>query len=436
MKKIIFKIILVTLMFTFVMSVTIAAEEITLTIMAPDMNWATVLKNVIGPQYERETGVKVITEIFPSIVCHTKIMIEISSGSDSYDIYHTDCIYTGEVMNSGGVIDLEGFMADPNLPKLNLDQLSSLSDAYCYLGDTRYGMVISETTPMFMYRKDLFEKYGIGEVKTWDDFYEAAKKLTLDVDGDGRTDIYGTVINMQEQDGGYSEFIYRLLGFKVFEDNDYILNNDGKPIFNNSKAIKALETLKSIMPFCPPDTLSYGYGEVALGYKQGKIAMVVSWQDQFKEIEDPDFSDVVGLNGYSVLPYFEEDRTFQGSVGGFQLFINKNSKHQEEAYKFFTWLAKGDAYIQMAEGGEPGVASIPYRTDPKMLVNKPYLGPWKDITNAYIIPVRFPEFTEIQRIVYEEVDAYLADRHKTAQEALDAAESRVNSLMESAGYFK
>jgi len=436
MKKIIFGTIILTLIFTFAISVVFAGEKITLKIFSPDMIFAKVLEEVVGPEYEKETGVKVETEIFPYPNCHSKIMIELSSKSNSYDFFVADCPWAGEMMKSGGLLDLNRFMANPKLPKLNLDKLSSFSDQYCMVGDKRYGIVMSENTPELVYRKDLFEKYGIDDIKTWDDFYKAAKKLTLDLDGDGKIDIYGTVINMQEQDGGYSELTYRLMGFKAFEDGKYyILNEEGKPILNNSVTLRALEMLKSIKPYCPPSTLGYGYAEASTAYKLGKIAMIVSWQDQFKGIEDPNFSKVVGKNKYTILPYVEEDRPFQGEVGGFEIFMNKSSKNPEEAYKFLTWLAKGDAYLKFAEAGEPGVASLPFRNDPKMIEAHPYLGPWQNIEAGYILPVRFPEFTEIQRIGWEEISNYLADK-KTAQDALDDAESRVYDLMKMAGYLK
>ena len=49
------------------------------------------------------------------------------------------------------------------------------------------------------YNKDLFEEAGITEVPTtWDELVDVAKKLTLDKDGDGETDQWGMMFEMDD----------------------------------------------------------------------------------------------------------------------------------------------------------------------------------------------------------------------------------------------
>jgi ABC-type glycerol-3-phosphate transport system substrate-binding protein len=416
-------------------SVVVAADKVTLNIFAPDQIVSEALIDTVGPMYEKETGVKVIVDIFPYSSCHEKTIIELTSNSDAYDLFVMDSIWSGEVMQSGKAWDISRFTADPNLPELNLQNFSSYSDAYSTLNGTRYGIPLSENTPILIYRKDLFEKYGIAEIKTWDDFYNAAKKLTLDLDNDGKIDIYGTVMTVQEQDPGYSEWTFRLIGFKPFEDGKFIFNDEHKPIFNNPKGIEALERLKSIMPYCPPDTLAYGHGETGITYKEGKIAMLITWQDVLRQMEDPEFSKVVDKNEYVMIPYTEEDHPYGGIASSWTLVINKASKYPEEAYKFMAWLTEGDAYKKFIEAGEPGVAYLPIRNDPEWIKKMPFLKPWQEFSDAITIPTQYSEFTEVQRIIWEEIVAYLADK-KSAETALGDAESRVYKLMESAGYYK
>src|SRR5690625_3562425 len=61
------------------------------------------------------------------------------------------------------------------------------------------------------YRKDLFEEKGIEIPRSWEELAEAAKKLTIDENGDGKIDVYGMVIplalNMVAQQT-YSQFLY------------------------------------------------------------------------------------------------------------------------------------------------------------------------------------------------------------------------------------
>lgn len=422
-----------SLSFGFVAS---TGAKVTLRIFSGDMIFAKTLATTVAKRYEKEMGVKVIVETFPYSSCHEKTMIELASGSSSYDLFLCDCIWCGEVMGSGCVWNIEGFMADPDLPKLNLENLSRYSDPYNTYQGKRYGLVVSENSPELVYRKDLFEEYGIPyPTKSWDGFQEAAKKLTLDRNGDGRIDVYGAVLLEQEQDAGYSEWTFRLIGFNPFEDGKYIFNNKAEPIFNTPKGIKALKMLRDVMPYCPPDTLAYGYGEACTAYKQGKIATVTTWQDMLKDMEDPQFSEVAGKNGYTMIPYVEFDRPYGGIAGGWNMFINKASRNPKEAYKFMAWMTEGYAYQAFAEEGEPGVTYLPIRNDPKWQEKMPFLKPWQEFPGVITIPCQYPEFTEVQRLIWEEIADYLAGK-KSVEVAVKNAETKVYNLMERAGYYK
>ena len=53
---------------------------------------------------------------------------------------------------------------------------------------------------------------------------------------------------------------------------------------------------------------------------------------------------------------------------------------------------------------------------------------WKDIKNTAYIPVWFEAFTEVQRIIWEEVANSLAGK-KTSEQAMQDAEKRVSDAM-------
>lgn len=426
-------VLVASLSFGFVSSV---SAGVTLRIFSGDMIFAQTLATTVATQYEKETGVKVIVETFPYSSCHEKTIIELAAGSSSYDLFIADCIWTGEVMASGKVWNLAEFMADPDLPKLNLENLSRYSDPYNTQKGERYGVVVTENSPELVYRKDLFEEYGIPHpVRTWDEFAQAAEKLTFDRDGDGRVDVYGTVLLEQEQDAGYSEWTFRLIGFKPFEDGKYIFNSKAEPAFNTPKGIKALKMLKDVMPYSPPDTLAYGYGEACTAYKQGKIAMVTTWQDMLKDMEDPQFSKVAGKNGYTMIPYVEPDRPYGGISGGWNMFINKASRNPKEAYKFMAWMSGEFTHNAFAEDGEPGIAYTPIRNSSKWVKEMAFLKPWQEFPGVITIPTQYPEFPEVQRLIWEEIADYLAG-NKSVEAAIKDAETKVYGLMERAGYYK
>ena len=56
--------------------------------------------------------------------------------------------------------------ANPSLPEMHYENLAPQSLLYTRVGDKNYGLPMSMSTPVFIYRKDLFEKAGIEKVPT------------------------------------------------------------------------------------------------------------------------------------------------------------------------------------------------------------------------------------------------------------------------------
>src|ERR1051325_4721750 len=59
-----------------------------------------------------------------------------------------------------------------------------------------YGLPSDFSTIVMFYNQDLFDKYGVEyprEDWTWSDYLDKARQLTRDTDGDGHTDIWGTM---------------------------------------------------------------------------------------------------------------------------------------------------------------------------------------------------------------------------------------------------
>ena len=84
-----------------------------------------------------------------------------------------------------------------------------------------YAVPLFHATTSLFYRKDLFKEAGVdpASIKTWDDLVEAARKLTRDIDKDGRVDIWGFGTPLStERTGGTTAFTTMLVGGgKVWE---------------------------------------------------------------------------------------------------------------------------------------------------------------------------------------------------------------------------
>ena len=110
------------------------------------------------------------------------------------------------------------------------------------------------------------------------------------------------------------------------------------------------------------------------------------------------------------------------------MFINSKSKNAEEAYRFFAWMMEGRGFELIRIKGEKGILTPTDLKNPEIIKENPYLDTWNHIENSAYIPVWFEQFTEVQRIIWEEVAASLAKK-KTSEEAMTEAEKRVREVM-------
>lgn len=63
----------------------------------------------------------------------------------------------------------------------------------CIWGDAQYAMPLNKSMMVLYYNEGMFEEAGISVPTTWEEWADAAEKLTKDTDGDGEPDIYGCV---------------------------------------------------------------------------------------------------------------------------------------------------------------------------------------------------------------------------------------------------
>jgi multiple sugar transport system substrate-binding protein len=398
--------------------------------IAFNIPWGLAFRDEIAAAFQKETGIKVTVDVTPYDTLQEKVFLELGAGSSSYDIITTDCIWVGACLNSNWVLSVEDMKAkNPSLPDIKWDTV--IPDALPYIADLngkKYGIPASLTTPTLAYRKDLFEKWGLQAPKTWDEYYQLLDDVTAKIAEDGLKDFYPTCLVQNSQDPGYSDWTYHLFGYgKVADKGDgYVLSAEGKPIFNvDGRGVKALNELHDILPYCPQGTLGFDYGEASNLFNSGKSAMLLTWNDFYSDTENPDFSTVAGNVGYAAIPAHEIQ---VNPVGGFQLFINAASKHPEEAYKLLAWMMEGPAFDMILQKGETGILVRKDLNDPAVLARLPFLAAWKDIQNSAYIPVWFENFTEVQRIIWEEVANSLAGK-KTSEQAMQDAETRVAEIM-------
>jgi multiple sugar transport system substrate-binding protein len=401
------------------------AADKSLKILNCNVAWSQALGGTVAKAYQDKTGVEVVGDPTPYDSLYQKILVELSQGSNTYDLITSDELWMRQPINNGWAPALEDIKAkNPSLPDMHYDNLVPQSLLYTNVGDKHYGLPMTMSTLVFIYRKDLFEKAGIDKVPTtWEEYLAAAKKLHT-------PECAGTVLLGSGQDAFASgDFHSRLQGMtKLKWTDDGFLDEDNHPIFNSQgQGERSLELLKEIVPYCPKGWQGFDYPEGSSVMQQGGAAMMVTWSDVSVGIEDGPHK---GKFGYTVTP---TEQFQQQAVGGFGIFINAKSENLDEAYRFLSWMTEGEGYELFRKGGESSLCLQRDIDLPDITNQIPMLQVFKDFKTHDSSPIsiefyRLTNGVEAQRILYEEVLAGVLGR-KSSKQAMQDAEDRIAKII-------
>ncbi|MBY9079108.1 sugar ABC transporter substrate-binding protein [Paenibacillus sp. HN-1] len=202
------------------------------------------------------------------------------------------------------------------------------------MDDKVYAMPWDSGPVVMFYRNDLFEKAGLptdpdevaAKLKTWNDYYEAAKlvkeKTGAFMYGDSKTNSSNRVFESMMWQRGLWYFDENgkvaVDSPEVKEIADYLIKMQKEGLVYDARA----------------NTDPWGNA-----ISQGQIATVVggSWHDATIEKQySPQDS---GKWSVTTMPKWSADDQYGGAnQGGSNLAINKNSKHADEAWKFIEFM--------------------------------------------------------------------------------------------------
>lgn len=189
-----------------------------------------------------------------------------------------------------------------------------------------------------VYRKDLFEEKGIEIPGTWDEFRQAAKTLTEDLDGDGRTDRYGCVFAGTRNDSAESRFQTFALTFgcdfvTAGGDGSFV-SGFGTDAFKD--AMTSFVAMAANEGVTPPGFIETGYSEAYTMLAADQACMFFSSSNVLGGIYNAN-PDMTGRMGSFPMPVADgiDPVTSFSSVG---MTISSTSKNPEVAADFLKYM--------------------------------------------------------------------------------------------------
>lgn len=132
---------------------------------------------------------------------------------------------------------------------------------------TQYYLPVQYVVLYLYYRSDMFEELGLAIPETCDDFRAAAKALTRDTDGDGRTDVYG--FGLRGSKGGHDHWASFTLSREGVSLTDGLSSESG--VAGSQFVVDLFEKDGVFPPSAPND----GFQEIIGAFKAGKTAMTI-----------------------------------------------------------------------------------------------------------------------------------------------------------------
>ena len=146
------------------------------------------IANIVSRFEKLHPDIKVEAEALAWGDLEGKIMAALAAGSPP-ELSHGQPITCAALQAKGLLLPL-----DDVVQSIGEDNIWSQIKKVGKFGDHYYGLVHAAGTSLLIYRKDLVKQKDIQPPKTWDDLLKIAEQLTMDTNGDGKTDIYGMTI--------------------------------------------------------------------------------------------------------------------------------------------------------------------------------------------------------------------------------------------------
>ena len=302
--------------------------------------WHSVLKESFN-EFTEKTGIQVELEMLPDVQEANKVAVNLASGSSSLDVFSTRV--QQEFKNytkNGWMQELNQFIERDTDFEIN-DFVPSSVKIFQKDGKT-YGLPLMIEKYIVYYRKDLFEKAGVKIPKTFDELMAAAEKLN-----DSKNGVYGIVMRGNPA-GSIPVFSGILRGF----GGDFM--KEGKAAINTPEAIRAFRYYGDILrKYGPPGVLNMNWQETSGVFAQGKAAIRIDADSQYKLAMDPKNSVVADKTSYAVLPAGPAG-AFPPNVAAWGLAISSSSKNKEAAWEFIKWALGKEMVLKTQIGGNPG----------------------------------------------------------------------------------
>ncbi len=374
------------------------------------------------PEFEKLTGIKVKMETYPEDQFRQKVVVELTGGSRDLDVFNTagSCYEGHKFIQAGWYEPLNKYISKSSLTNPGWDPndfIPSVANAQIVNGK-RIAVPLNAVSWLLIYRKDLYQQYGLNIPKTMEELRENSKKLTQD-------GVYGYVGRGKRTQSvaTWSMFLHAFGG--------QWLDKKRNPAINSPQAIKALEFYADLMKnYANPGAASNDWYDVQSLLQQGKAVQAIDASAWLGALVDPKSSKISETVSFAKMP--DGPGGPVADLWSWNLAISNLSKKKGPAWYFVQWATSKEmqhyAQLKNTPSARTSAWNLPEfkkNTNPEWL---------KAVNESFAVarPILHPPVvavSEIEDVIGEAIVNTILGRDD-AKSALDRAAKEMKNIMD------
>lgn len=363
---------------------------------------------------EQHPAVRVRTEALPSASDeqHQFYVINLRAASADFDVLALDVIWVAEFARAGWIADLSAL-----LPASEREAFFSGPLAAVHYQGRAYAVPWFIDAGLLYYREDLLARYGLPVPQTWAELEQAVRTIKRH-----EPDVHGYVWQGKQYEGlvcNGLEYMWSA-GGEVLRDGEVVLDSP-----ENRRALDFMQGL--LAHGISPELVMTATEEPSRRiFGSGRAVFLRNWPYAWRLFKQAD-SLVKGKVGIAPLPHFPGQRS-AAALGGWELGVNRHSRHPSEAAEFVRFMTSADAQKALARdyGLHPARRSL--YDDPGLLAAQPHLAELRRVfEQARPRPIT-PLYARVSQVLQSELSAVAAGL-RSPSDALAAAQRQIEAIL-------
>ncbi len=390
----------------------------------------------ITPQFTKLTGIQVTFDVVPPREMREKAVLDLGARSGNIYSHTADPMYLPLYEFNKWTDPLDDYLNDSSITDLTwfaLDDIVPLWRKHDTVKGKLFGMPVEGEATIHIYRRDIYEKFGLKPPQTLEELRETAKAAhTPEVPGIALRGFRGAGQNMYIWPS-----LFRAWGGEWFDAK-------GNPAVNSLAGIGALEYYVDVLKkYAPAGVENWNWPEIMEAFAQGNVVQYIDANSTASIIENPSKSKVAGKIGYQRWPKGPSGKRVT-SIWNWTMPINAAlpERKKKATWLYIQWLASKPTQMRSAIYKETedavvrtGVNRVSIWNDPEYRKVVAFTPDYADVvltsmredTDADWRP-RVPQWPEIGEIMAVAIQAALVGQ-KTPKQALDDANAEIVRIM-------